>query len=246
MNIWVGCLGGDYLGIGSYPTGSLDYSDGIVVTWNAFGRGFPPPQLLSHYALGRTTTHEVGHWLDLFHPWGQGSGGCCNCSDYVYDTPYQDSPTFGCPSGPQISCNNAPYGDMYQVFMDYTDDACMSMFSFGQTQRMMATLNGVRQQFLNSNGCLMNGVNDMPNLKNISIIPNPATDNLTLDINLMKADNISYSLINVLGSVVYKNNLGTSNGGKFSINTSNIPAGIYSLQLQLTKENITKKVVIIH
>jgi hypothetical protein len=92
----------------------------------------------------------------------------------------------------------------------------------------------------------MNGVDDMPNLKNISIIPNPANDNLTLDINLMKQDNLSYSLVNILGSIVYKNNIGNSNGGKFFINTTSLPAGIYSLQLHLTKENITRKVVIIH
>jgi hypothetical protein len=240
----VGCLGSDYLGIGTLPTGALDYSDGVEASWQAFGRGFP--NLLSHYSLGRTTTHEVGHWLNLNHPWGNGNGGCCTCSDNCSTTPYQDGPTYGCPSGPQISCNNGPDGNMYQVYMDYTDDSCMNMFAICQTQRMMAALNGVRQQFLNSNGCLMNGVDDMPNLKNISIIPNPANDNLTLDINLMKQDNLSYSLVNILGSIVYKNNIGNGNGGKFSINTTALPAGIYSLQLQLTKENITRKVVIIH
>jgi hypothetical protein len=245
LNIWVGCIGEGYLGIGQYPTGNLDYSDGVVVTTRAFGRGVYPDTLLSHYNLGRTTTHEVGHWLNDMHPWGMGGGSCCTCSDNCYDTPYQNGPTFGCPSGQQVSCNNGPNGDMYEVYMDYTDDACMNMFATCQTARMMAALNGVRQQFLNSNGCLMNGVSDMPNLKSLNIMPNPATDNLTLDINLMKTDNIKYSLINVLGSVVYTNSVGTSSGGKFYINTSHIPAGIYSLQLQLTKQTINQKVVII-
>jgi len=244
LNIWVGCIGTGILGIGTYPSGALNYEDGVVTTWNAFGRG--TGTLLAHYNLGRTTTHEVGHWLNLYHPWGSGNGGCCSCSDFCYDTPYQQDPTFGCPSGAHVTCGNGPDGDMYQVYMDYTDDACMNMFTVGQTSRMMATLNGVRQQFLNSKGCLINGINEMPNVKTMSIIPNPANDNLTLEINLMKADNVTYSLINVLGSVVYKNNIGNTDGGKFNINTSDIPAGIYSLQLNTTKQTINRKVVIIH
>ncbi len=244
LNIWVGCIGQGVLGIGTYPSGSLNYDDGVVSTWNAFGRG--TGTLLAHYNLGRTTTHEVGHWLNLRHPWGDGGGGCCTCSDICYDTPYQLSPTFGCPTSAQLSCNNGPNGDMFQVYMDYTDDACMNMFSVCQTSKMMATINGVRQQLLNSMGCVTNGINDMPNIRTLNLIPNPANDNLTLEIHLIKEDNITYSLINLLGEIVYINHAGSSTGGRFLIPTSTFETGIYSLKLTTDKQTTTRKVVIIH
>ena len=83
---------------------------------------------------GRTAVHEIGHWLSLRHLWGDADCG----DDGVADTPKQTTYTNGCPSGVRISCNNAPYGDMYMDYMDFTDDACIVMFTKGQKQKMRA------------------------------------------------------------------------------------------------------------
>jgi hypothetical protein len=216
LNIWVCAVSSGILGWCPPPAGTLYYGDGAVVNYQAFGRG--PFNLLSHYNLGRTTTHEVGHWLNLFHPWGQGGGNCCTCSDYCYDTPYQDGPTFGCPSGPQISCNNGPNGNMYEVYMDYTDDACMNMFSFGQCSRMMATINGVRQQFLNSKGCLATGINFMNNDNKITLFPNPAMTSITLH-STMSIINCQLSIEDVLGNKIYQQQINNSTQSTIDIST---------------------------
>ena len=77
------------------------------------------------FDLGRTATHEIGHWLNLLHIWGDDGTGC-NGSDEVADTPNQGGPNFGIPTFPQLSCNNGPDGDLFMNYMDYTDDAACS------------------------------------------------------------------------------------------------------------------------
>ena len=94
---------------------------------------------------GRTATHEVGHYLNLRHIWGDGR---CKRDDFVSDTPSSDGPNYGCPSYPTVNCRT---NDMTMNYMDYTDDACMYMFSEGQKARMRALFGagGVRESMLN-------------------------------------------------------------------------------------------------
>lgn len=92
---------------------------------------------------GRTTTHEIGHWLNLYHIWGDDGTGCSG-SDFVDDTPNQGGPNYGKPTFPSVSCGNEPNGDMFMNFMDYVDDDTMVMFSEDQTSRMQSALDGPR------------------------------------------------------------------------------------------------------
>ena len=145
LNLWVVPLGGGLLGYAQFPGGD-PATDGVVVRSNAFGR---TGALAADYALGRTCTHEVGHWLDLMHIWGDDAQGCAG-SDAVADTPNQGGPNVGKPAFPHLSCGNGPDGDMYMDYMDYVDDAAMSMFTRGQAERMAATLAGARASLLDS------------------------------------------------------------------------------------------------
>lgn len=143
LNIWVCRLTNNLLGYAQLPGGSAK-TDGVVISPTAFGTmgtaRFP-------FNKGRTTTHEVGHWLNLAHIWGDKSD--CQGDDLVDDTPTQSGPTFGSPKTVLTSCNQTT---MYMNFMDYTDDAAMSMFTVGQVDRMRAIFGsgGIRHALLTS------------------------------------------------------------------------------------------------
>lgn len=149
LNVWVCNIMG-YLGYSSFP-GSPAELDGVVCYYGAFGTGgvtLPP------YHLGRTMTHEIGHWMNLVHIWGDDGTGCLG-SDYVDDTPNQAGYNFSCPTFPKISCNNGPDGDMFVNYMDYCNDQCLLMFTEGQKTRMRSVFapGGARWNILSSNGC---------------------------------------------------------------------------------------------
>jgi hypothetical protein len=145
LNIWACNLSGGLLGYATFP-GYPANVDGVVVDYQAFGT---TGTAAAPFNLGRTATHEIGHYLDLFHIWGD-DGTACTGTDEVADTPNQGGPNYGCPSFPKISCSNGPNGDMFMNYMDYTDDACMVMYTAGQSARANATLNGVRAALLGS------------------------------------------------------------------------------------------------
>lgn len=138
MNIWVCEIGGGILGYAQFPGGS-SATDGIVLGGAYFGNTG------GAYGLGRTATHEVGHYLNLRHIWGDGR---CRQDDFVADTPSADSSNGGCPTFPSVSCKTA---DMTMNYMDYTYDACMYMFTDGQRNRMRAIFNsgGARSSMVN-------------------------------------------------------------------------------------------------
>ena len=151
LNLWCCNLGGGLLGYAQFPGGAAA-TDGVVINYTAFGN---TGTATAPYGLGRTATHEVGHWFNLYHIWGDDNGACTG-SDNVSDTPNQGSENYGCPTFPHVSCSNGPNGDMFMNYMDYTDDACMFMFSNGQNARIQAlfTTGGARVSLLSSQGCV--------------------------------------------------------------------------------------------
>jgi hypothetical protein len=150
LNIWVCPLGNSLLGYAQFPGGPAS-TDGVVCTYTAFGN---TGTAAAPFNRGRTATHEVGHYLNLFHIWGD-DGTSCAGSDQVSDTPNQADENYGCPTFPQVSCSNGTNGDMFMNYMDYTDDACMYMFTTGQKTRMQALFaaGGARVSLTTSNGC---------------------------------------------------------------------------------------------
>ena len=139
LNIWTCNLSNGILGYAQFP-GGKPATDGVVILYNAFGMTNLVP-----YNLGRTATHEVGHWLNLRHIWGDANCG----DDFVADTPLHTGPNFGCPvEGTRSTCTGTPIM-MTMNYMDYSNDPCLYMFSAGQKTRMNATFvsGGPRNSF---------------------------------------------------------------------------------------------------
>ncbi len=125
LNLWICEIGGGILGYAQFPGGALA-TDGVVIGSDFLGENAAGGQ----YGHGRTATHEIGHWLNLRHIWGDGR---CRQDDFVTDTPSSDGANYGCPNYPTVNCQS---NDMTMNYMDYTDDNCMYMFSKGQNDRM--------------------------------------------------------------------------------------------------------------
>ena len=142
LNLWVCNLGGGLLGYAQFPGGPAS-TDGVVILFSAFGT---QGEVAAPFDKGRTATHEVGHWLNLRHIWGDTVD--CSGTDRVSDTPNAAGPNYGKPTFPHITCNNGPYGDMFMNYMDYVDDDTMFQFTPGQVTRMNAALAGPRSSFL--------------------------------------------------------------------------------------------------
>ncbi len=130
LNIWLCNLGGGLLGYATFPGGPASV-DGVVCLYSSVPGGTAAP-----YNKGRTATHEVGHWLNLYHTF---QGGCArsatNGGDFIADTPAEKLAAFGCPTN-RNTCTTETAPDMTVNYMDYTDDACMVMFSSGQKTRV--------------------------------------------------------------------------------------------------------------
>jgi hypothetical protein len=174
LNVWI-CNLKDVLGYGTLP-GMDAKKDGVVISLeNIIDTKHTTPSVNDF----RTIVHEVGHWLNLYHIWGEGYCG----DDRVDDTPKQSSYTPGCPSGTRISCGNNQSGDMYMNYMDFTDDVCMNMFTTGQRKRarVLFETGGARNSILHSKGLNASTIEGSqlpdfyPQWLKPQVYPNPAT-----------------------------------------------------------------------
>jgi Pregnancy-associated plasma protein-A len=142
LNIWVCTLSDSLLGYAQFPGGPVK-TDGVVILNTAFGT---TGSAAAPFNLGRSATHEIGHFFNLRHIWGDTPD--CSGSDFVADTPNAETPNFGKPKFPHVTCNNGPNGDLFMNYMDYTDDDSMFLFSPGQVSRMHTTLDGPRKSLV--------------------------------------------------------------------------------------------------
>jgi hypothetical protein len=240
LNIWVCNMIPGLLGYASAPGSPAD-KDGVVIKMGNFGASGA-----GSFGLGRTAVHEVGHWLNLKHLWGDKECG----SDEVDDTPQQKTYNQGAPSFPRIGtgCSAAnPYGDMFMNFMDFTNDASMMMFTQGQVKRMRVLFaeGGIRNSILSSKAlgqpyfvtpAVTSGNNEVVSVPaqvaaaaSAKLFPNPATSRITISSEDEKSiAGSTFSIYAADGRVVSS---GVITSNNFSLNISSFNRGIYFVKI---------------
>ncbi len=219
LNIWVGNLD-KFAGYATMPGGD-ENKDGVVISYSAFGTGSG----VAGYDMGKTAVHEVGHWLNLKHLWGDEYCG----DDGVGDTPKQASHTTGCPNTVRITCGNGPYGDMYMNYMDFTNDACINMFTQGQKARMRALFapGAARSVLLSSKGLTAPLIFDAPlpeqdpQWLHPQLYPNPASNEVNID--------LAYD-VRWMGKTIFVTNMQGQNVMNVMITSKNMKIDISRLQ----------------
>lgn len=245
LNIWVCNIGAGLLGY-AYQPGINPNLDGVVIGYKYFGLD----SQAGNYDMGRTATHEIGHYLNLDHLWGPvGSNTNCTADDGVSDTPKQMEPNYGCTATyPHASCGNGSNSDMFNNYMDYGNDVCLFFFTNGQKTRMRAALNGPRQSLLNSNGLSQCPVGIEEQLPEASIIVYPNPSNGTTYIQCDRWDNLrsDIRIIDLSGRVVYTQANITLGHAAVVIDLSELSKGTYVLEVVTDNGSTSKKINVTH
>lgn len=242
LNVWICNLSGGYLGYATFPDDGYPDEQGVVIDYRTL-----PGGSYSNYNGGKTLTHETGHYFNLYHIWGDDNTACTG-TDYVGDTPNQAGATSGCYSGIHTdNCTTTGNGIMYQNYMDYSNDACLVMFTTEQVNRMESALSVYRASLLNSDGCeavLMKNYNvqlrsiDQPS----SLICEPSfTPTVTIrnrglitltSLHIVTTiDEGSNSIYNWTGSLPQNESV------SITLNSSNVSAGSHLLKIYTSDPN---------
>jgi len=239
LNLWVGNLTGGILGYSSF-VGGPKATDGVTILYTAFGT---TGTAAAPFNLGRTATHEIGHWLNMIHIWGDTDCG----NDEVDDTPQQQAATRGNPSGMIFSCGNTPYGNLYMDFMDFTDDIGMHLFTYGQSNRMHTLFaeGGFRSPLLTSNGLSGTSANGgstdsgttsggAGNAPDLHIYPNPAGSVVTLTTNEPSCVGSLLEIYDQVGQRLMVTRIAATT---FQLNISSLPRGLYFIRVNGVKSS---------
>jgi hypothetical protein len=242
-NLVVRDISGGILGyspLGGSPSQGMT----VVIDNNSFGAALSPsPSSCSGFApgapynKGRTLTHELGHFFNLNHTFQSCDGAnCATSGDRVCDTPSANNATYGCPAVGTVSgCVGT---QLTMNYMDYTDDACMYMFTAGQATRMLAWYNSIKTQLTTT------ALSNETFLENqFSIYPNPNKGSFTIEFKEI-ANSFSVEVYDVTGKTIYENNYDQSANLSQMINLDNVNRGIYFINVKSDKGLVTKKLVI--
>ncbi len=234
LNIWVASTCRQFVGYGSFPGEFIKEEDGIIVHSDFFGIR-DQASTSAPYFLGKTATHEIGHYFNLRHIWGE--SGSCDMDDGISDTPFQETSYLNsCPIHPISSCGS---NDMFMNFMDYSDDECLAMFTLEQKNTMLATLMAERASLLESDVCVKEEiVFDTP----IFLYPNPAKDCLNILLDETIQGTIDLRILNTAGQEVYINTINAS--GLHAPDLSHLANGIYFVNFNHNDEVYFSKFVI--
>lgn len=250
LNIWVCRLTGGYLGVAQFPIGSAvngldtdglrERTDGVIIDYRYFGRkGENNTNRL--YSDGRTTTHEVGHWLGLRHIWGDTYCG----DDFVEDTPVAEGKNENSCLEKFTECTaEAPNTlKMIENYMDYTPDACMNIFTKGQVERMRTVLetSPLRRELIRNSK--LSVLQDTPQLS-IDLFPNPTTEWLQLGISFEGERNLSVSVYNLSGARISSTSYPRSKSRYIPVLTDTLVPGVYVVRIDAGNESITRRFIV--
>jgi len=258
LNLWSVDFGSSgLLGFATFPGGSSAL-DGVVCEY----KSMPGPPAFNPYDLGRTNTHEIGHWLNLYHTFqggcaGMSSSNCTTGGDRVCDTPPISSSTFGCPTNTNAnSCTEvSPFPppftsdqkNMWMNYMDYTDDACMYMFTSGQKTRMVSCLNSSRVALLTSaatNCATGTGINSIALEEYISAYPNPSTGEVFMNLNISDVSSADITVFNSIGEAILSKKVTVPSTKEIKLDLNSKPNGVYLVKIKTSEGTVTKKIVI--
>jgi hypothetical protein len=211
LNLWVCNLSGNLLGFATMPGDVENIYDGVVIDYNYFGVNLTAT---NPYNLGKTVTHEVGHYFNLEHVFYAGCSDWDNCDD----TPSVSTATYGCPESPQESCGGEV--SMTMNYMDYTDDACMCMFTTCQAEIMVSTLLNQRFGLLGNDACSIGLDGDVFELE--KIYPNPFQSSLNINIS-----NSHVLIFDLFGRIVMRQHVISPT----VLNLDKINSGLYILYI---------------
>jgi Pregnancy-associated plasma protein-A/Secretion system C-terminal sorting domain len=243
LNIWVCNLALPVLGYATFPWNLPDNPkmDGIVIGFNHIGtRG----TLMAGTALGRTATHEAGHWLGLIHIWGDDTCG----TDRVTDTPPAVYLDFGCPSyphRPHNQCGSDSLGELYMNYMNYVDDNCMNMFTWGQVQRMQTTFETQRYEMRRTNCNGPSGITQVGG-KNIHFLisPNPAKQEVEITMPVFIDGAYTVKVFDLSGRLCAAYEIGNSE--KNLIDIGSLSNGMYQVIVSNMENQGVGKLLIQH
>jgi hypothetical protein len=206
--------------------------------FGATGSGCTGYMPSSPYNLGRTLTHELGHYFNLNHTFGSCTNtNCATQGDRVCDTPPSDAPEFGCPSpGSIVKCGVTT---LTMNYMDYTNDACMYMFTEGQAQRQLAHFNAIKNNF--NQTTLSSGSFEINNA--VTLFPNPSKGLITLSFSDF-ASGVSYQVIDFSGRVIVNHSIKESSVITHDIDLSNAAKGVYIISIKTDNGTVNRKVII--
>ncbi|OJJ22877.1 hypothetical protein BKI52_00570 [marine bacterium AO1-C] len=237
-------------GITIDPNTDKPETDGVVINNKFFGSNFTSIgagfSLAANFDRGRTATHEVGHWLGLRHIWGDGG---CGQDDFCDDTPAagRDNDGLGDCSFPgPNSCTGDAFDDMFQNYMDYTNDICMNLFTNDQKTRMRTVLeNSPRRKEVVANANVVLSTNQSQVLANTTqLFPNPGLNNTQLQIDNELQGDIAISITDLRGTILQKvTTTKLTTQMQLDLPIKNLPKGVYIVTIQMEKGTISKRLV---
>lgn len=247
LNVWVCCLFDRTLGYGVMP-GSPANRDGVVIDYNCFGT---IGTAAAPYNLGRTATHEIGHWLGLRHLWGDAACG----SDDIADTPPQETANYYCQTFPHTSaCSINSYGDMFMDYMDFSNDACMNMFTHDQAIEMRSQFakGGFRNSFLNPSVCDSSNavggplpadsvVTNNTTSPSVTTYPNPFSNQVTIF--AQNADDVVGKVLKLYSTTGKLITTQVIESQKTVLYLNNLASGIYFLKIEGGNNSMVYKLV---
>ncbi len=249
LNIWVMSIADDVLGYGEFPGGSgvdgietqdaSEKTDGIFIDYRAFGREVGS-NTSGLYNLGRTTTHEVGHWFGLVHTWGDAVCG----TDYCSDTPQISGPNRRSNCTDVFStCNGTRTRNMIENYMDYSPDKCMSIFTMEQSKRIRAVLEVSKRRKRVVNFAKF----ELPTSEKlvVNILPNPVlANNIQIQVLLPDFQDFSIEIYDVLGRFIYEQTFKDLPSTVITLKDKGFAAGHYFLKVFSKNQSITNRMIL--